>query len=118
VIASRRWQDWATTVIGALVALSPLVFTKTWTEPEAWTAYIVGGLIFVVGALNLLFEESITYLEGLQALAAVALFIAPWFIGFAAVTGMAWAAWIGAVALIVVLATLVGVERPTLARTT
>jgi len=118
MIASRRWQDWATPAIGALIALSPLVFTKTWTENEAWTAYIIGGLILVVGAVNLLSEEGISYLEYVQALAAAALFLAPWVIGFTAVTSMAWMAWIGAVALILVLATLTVVKRPTLARTT
>ena len=111
MIASRRWQDWATTVIGALVALSPLVFTKTWTENEAWTAYILGGLIFVAGALTLLFEEAV-YLEWAQFVLAAVLFFTPWLIGFTAVTGMAWAAWIGAVALVLVLATLVFQERP------
>ena len=116
MIASRRWQDWTTTLIGALVALSPLVFTKTWTENEAWTAYILGGLIFVVGVLSLLFEE-VMYLEWAQFVLAAVLFFTPWVIGFTAVTGMAWMAWIGAVALVLVLATLVLQERPAAART-
>lgn len=115
MIASRRWQDWTTTLIGALVALSPLVFTKTWTENEAWTGYIIGGLIFVVGVARLLFEEA-AYLEWAQLVLAAALFLSPWVIGFTAVAGMAWAAWIGAVALVLVLATLVVVEQPTAAR--
>lgn len=114
MIASRRWQDWTTTLIGALVALSPLVFTKTWTENEAWTGYIVGGLIFVVGVAKLLFEDA-GYLEWAQFVLAVALFLAPWVIGFTAVAGMAWAAWIGAVALVLVLATQVLTEQPTTA---
>lgn len=116
MIASRRWQDWAIALIGALVALSPLVFTTAWTENEAWTAYILGGLIFVVGGLSLVFEQA-TYFEWAQVVLALALFLAPWVIGFTAVTGMAWTAWIGAVALVLVLATLLVVERPTAART-
>ncbi|HET7421653.1 MAG TPA: SPW repeat protein [Candidatus Dormibacteraeota bacterium] len=115
MIASRRWQDWITTLIGAAVALSPLVFTKTWTENEAWTAYIVGGLIFVVGIAKLLFEEA-GLLEGAQFVLALALFLSPWVIGFTAVAGMAWVAWIGAVALVLVLATLVLTEQPRVAR--
>ena len=111
MIASRRWQDWATTLIGGLVALSPMVFTKTWTENEAWTAYIVGGLIFAVGVVSLLFEQA-TYFEWTQVLLAAALFVSPWLIGFTAVTAMAWTAWIGAAALIMVLATLVVLESP------
>lgn len=116
MIASRRWQDWTTTLIGALVALSPLVFTRAWTENEAWTGYIFGGLIFVVGVAKLLFEE-VGYLELAQFALAVALFLAPWVIGFIAVSGMAWAAWSGAVALVLVLATLLFTEQPAAART-
>ncbi|HEV2413226.1 MAG TPA: SPW repeat protein [Candidatus Dormibacteraeota bacterium] len=116
MIASRRWQDWTTTLIGALVALSPLVFTTAWTENEALTGYIFGGLIFVVGVAKLLFEEA-GYLELAQFALAVALFLAPWVIGFTAVTGIAWAAWIGAVALVLVLATLVFTDQPAAART-
>lgn len=115
MIASRRWQDWTTTLIGAVVALSPLVFTKAWTENEAWTAYIVGGLVFVVGVAKLLFEEA-GYLEFAQVVLAAALFLAPWVIGFTAVTGMAWTAWIGAVALVLVLATMIVTEQPAAAR--
>lgn len=115
MIASRRWQDWTTALIGALVALSPLFFTKTWAENEAWTGYIVGGLIFVVGVAKLLFEDA-GYLEVAQLVLAVALFVSPWVIGFTAVAGMAWTAWIGAVALVLAIATLVLTERPTAAR--
>ena len=115
MIASRRWQDWTTTLIGGLVALSPFFFTKTWTENEAWTAYILGGLIFAAGVVSLILEEA-TYFEGAQFILAIALFAAPWVIGFTAVTAMAWTAWIGAVALVLVLATLVLVERPVAAR--
>lgn len=115
MIASRRWQDWTTTLIGALVALSPLVFTTNWTENEAWTAYILGGLIFVVGVLSLIVEEA-KYFEWAQVVLAAALFLAPWVIGFTAATSMAWTAWIGAIALVLVLGTLVVVERPAAAR--
>jgi hypothetical protein len=115
VIASRRWQDWTTTLIGALVALSPLLFTKTWTENEAWTGYIIGVAIFAVGVLKLAFEDA-NYLEWVQFALALALFLSPWVIGFTAVTGMAWAAWLGAVALVLVLATLVVTEQPAAAR--
>lgn len=101
MIASRRWEDWAATVIGALVALSPLVFASTWTDASAGAAYILGGLIFVVGALSLIVPET-TLFEWLQSVLAVLLFFSPWLIGFTAVTGLAWTAWIGAIALVLV----------------
>ena len=105
MIASRRWQDWGTTLIGALVALSPLVFTQTWTEPAAGAAYVLGGLIFVVGVLKLLMPEA-GYFDFAQIVFAAVLFFSPWLIGFTSITAMAWMAWIAAVALVLVLATL------------
>ena len=105
MIASRRWQDWATTVIGALVGLSPLVFANSWSGTEAWAAYILGGLIFVVGVASLVFTKAF-YLEWTQVILAAVLFFSPWLAGFTAVTGMAWMAWSGAAALVLVTATL------------
>ena len=105
MIASRRWQDWTTTVIGSLVALSPLVFATSWSSNEAWATYILGGLIFLVGVGSLVFREAI-YLEWTQVVLAAVLFFSPWLIGFTAVTGMAWMVWAGALALVLVMATL------------
>src|SRR5438128_2153540 len=78
---------------------SPPVFTATWTEPAAWAAYIVGALIFLVGVLSLAFPEA-TYLEFGQVVLAAVLFASPWLIGFTAVAGMAWTAWIAGVAIV------------------
>ena len=116
MIASRRWQDWATTVIGALVALSPLVFTTTWKEPAAGAAYILGALIFIVGVLTLVLPEAM-WLELAQVVLAAVLFFSPWLIAFTAMTGMAWTAWIGAVALVLVLGSTFLAGRPAVAHT-
>ncbi len=117
MIASRRWEDWATTVIGALVALSPLVFTSTWTEPAAGAAYILGALIFIVGVVTLKWPEA-TFFELVQVGLAAVLFFSPWLIGFTGIAGMAWMAWIGAVALVLVLGSRSLAKRPTLTPTT
>ncbi len=116
MIASRRWQDWTTALIGALVALSPLVFTTTWTEPAAGAAYLLGGLVFVVGVLKLVFPEA-GYFDFAQIVLAAVLFFSPWLIGFTSVVGMAWVAWIAAIALVLVLATLFVGREKTLAPT-
>lgn len=105
MLAARRWQDWTTTLIGAVVALSPLAFTTTWIEPAAGAAYIFGGLIFVVGVLKLLLPEA-SYFDSAQLVLAIVLFFSPWAIGFTAMTGMAWMAWIAGVAMALVVATL------------
>ena len=105
MIATRRWQDWATTAIGALVALSPLVFTSTWTEPAAYAAYLMGGLILIVGLLTLAFPKT-QYLEFAQVVLAAVLFFSPWLIGFTAVTGMFWVACLGGIAVVLVVGSL------------
>lgn len=105
MIASRHWQDWATTVVGALVGLSPLAFTSTWTDSVAYAAYILGGLVFVIGALKLFLPEA-TYFEWVQIVLAVVLFFSPWLIGFTAVTAMAWTAWLAAVAIVLAVGSL------------
>ncbi len=105
MIASRRWEDWAIALIGILVALSPLALTSTWTEPAAGAAYILGGLIFVVGVLKLLMPSA-GYFDFAQIVLAAVLFFSPWLIGFTGLTGMAWMAWIAAVAMVLVLASL------------
>jgi hypothetical protein len=116
VKTTRRWQDWITTLIGAMVALSPFVLLTTWNATEAWVAYIAGGLTFAAGAMSLLVKEA-TYLEVVKFVMAIVLFCTPWLFGFVTLTWMAWVAWVGAVALFLVLATLVLQERPTLVRT-
>lgn len=101
MIASRRWQDWASTAIGVLVAASPFAFATSYSSLEAWAAYIVGALIFLVGVATLAFPKT-SFGQVVQIVLAVVLFATPWAIGFTAVTGMAWAVWILAVALVAV----------------
>jgi SPW repeat len=117
VIVSRRWEDWAATLIGALVALSPLVFTSTWTDVSSGTAYILGGLILVVGIVTLILPEA-KFFEWVQAVLAVVLFFSPWLFAFTAVTGMAWMAWIAAIAVVLVVGSRVSLARPGLIATT
>ncbi len=117
MIASRRWQDWATTVIGALVGLSPLVFTTTWTEPAAGAAYILGALVFIVGVVTLVWPEA-TFFALVQVGLAAILFFGPWLIGFTALTGMAWTAWIGAVLVVLIVGSKILAGRQALTPTT
>jgi SPW repeat len=104
VIASRRWQDWAAALIGAFVAVAPLVFANSRSEPAAYAAYILGALIFVGGALSLIFPRAMLQLG--HVVLAVLLFFSPWLVGFTTATAMAWTAWIAGVALLVVVGSL------------
>ena len=120
MILSRRWQDWATTVVGALVALSPFVFTGGFSTSGSWaqTASICaavgwGGLIFVVGLLTLFFPRA-SWLEFAQIVLAVLLFASPWLFAYTALTAMAWTAYIGAVVVVLAVAARLVQKGPAL----
>jgi SPW repeat-containing protein len=103
MIETRRWQYWATSLIGLLMGISPFALAGSLSSTESVTAYFMGGAIFVVGVATLIWP-GFRAGEAIQALLGVALFVAPWLFGFAAVGAMAWVAWILGVALVGVVA--------------
>ena len=98
--AWRRWQDYATIVLGALLFVSPVVFGDTGQSVAAATAYVLGVLLVVAGII----AEAMNRRNGFEivpAVLGVVAFVSPWVFGFTAVTGVAWVAWIvGALAII------------------
>lgn len=105
MIASRRWQDWVNTAIGIVVAISPIVLASTLTGVAAYTAYVLGALIFIVGLVTLLYPE-FKFAEFGQLFLGLVLFFSPWLVGFTGDSAMSWTAWI----LGVVMAVVVGSE--------
>jgi hypothetical protein len=85
---------------GVLLFISPFVFGETTQGVAAATAYVLGVLLFLAGLLG----EGVPKSRGVEivpAVIGVVTFLAPWILGFAAVTGVAWAAWVlGIVALL------------------
>jgi VIT1/CCC1 family predicted Fe2+/Mn2+ transporter len=95
-----RWQDWITAALGVILFITPFVFGDTSQTAAAWTAYVGGVLLFVLGVGSLLLRWNNT-VEYLPLIVGVALFLAPWVLGFSGITAMAWSAWIiGVVAVI------------------
>jgi VIT1/CCC1 family predicted Fe2+/Mn2+ transporter len=95
-----RWQDWITAALGVILFITPFVFGDTSQTAAAWTAYVGGVLLFVFGGGSLLFRWNNT-VEYLPLIVGVALFLAPWLLGFSGIAAMAWSAWIiGALAVI------------------
>lgn len=124
MILARRWQDWATTLIGALVGVSPFVFTTGLSASASWaqTASICaaigwGGLIFVVGVVTLFFPRA-TWLELVQVILALLLFISPWLFAYTAITAMAWTAYIGGVGVAAAVGTRLVQRGPALTPST
>ena len=73
--------------------ITPFVFGDTSQTAAAWTAYVGGVLLFVLGGGSLLLRLSNT-VEYLPLIVGVALFLAPWVLGFSGIAAIAWSAWI------------------------
>jgi uncharacterized membrane protein len=96
----KRWQDWATVVVGVLLFITPFVFGATTTTAAAWTAYI-GGVLLVIAGLWSLSSGTNQWIEGAEVVLGVLLFIAPWVLGFSSLTNMAWSCWIAGILAVV-----------------
>jgi len=97
--AWARWQDWAQVVLGAVAALST-IWVDTSTK-VLWTMIVLGALIAIDGLWSLA-APGVVASEGVEVVLGVLLFIAPWVIGYTALTGASWFSWvIGALAVIV-----------------
>jgi len=73
---------------------------RTSQAPFAWTAYIGGALLFLAGLWNLS-SPSNRFAEWAAVVIGVLVFIAPWVLGFAAMSTLAWCAWIAGILAVV-----------------
>src|SRR3989442_10619092 len=89
----KRWQDWATVVLGVLLFITPFIFGATGMAAVAWTAY-VGGLLLVIAGLWSLSALSMHFTEYSEIVIGVLVFVAPFVLGFTGITYMAWSDWI------------------------
>ena len=97
--AWTRWQDWAQVVLGVVAALST-IWVDTSTK-VLWTMIVLGALIAIDGLWSLA-APGVVASEGVEVVLGVLLFIAPWVMGYTALTGASWFSWvIGALAVIV-----------------
>jgi uncharacterized membrane protein HdeD (DUF308 family) len=113
----KRWQDWTSIVAGVVLFVTPFVFSATALTSAAWTAYIGGVLLAIVGLWNLA-RPSDRAGEWVEGLIGVLLIVSPWVLGFTSLNSMAWSAWIiGIVSLVLAASTLLAApdRRPTVA---
>ena len=106
----RRWQDWVVVGLGVVMFLTPFVFGETGQTVAASTAYVLGVLIALGGLLNAATRQT-GGLELIPAVLAVILFVSPWAFGFTAVTGLAWAAWIIAILIVLTVGSLFAMQN-------
>ncbi len=102
----KRWQDWANVVLGVLLFISPFVFGAMGVQAAAWTAWVGGVLLVIVGLYDLSSPDQKTG-QWIEGIIGVLLFISPWVLGFSALMPMAWTAWVIGVLSVVLAAWVV-----------
>jgi len=106
----RRWQDWVVVGLGVVLFVTPFLFGETANSVAASTAYVLGALIALAGVLNAAMKDA-GGLELIPAVLAVILFVSPWAFGFTALTGLAWAAWIIAILVVLTVGSLFAMQN-------
>lgn len=91
VKAWTRPHDWAEVVLGVVLALSPIVVEAS--TAATWTMVILGVLIALDGLASLAMPGMV-YGEWAQLVLGVLVFISPWVMGYADLTGAAWTSWV------------------------
>ena len=91
--AWRQWQDWTNAVLGVWMFLAPWLLGTTTNTASSWNAWILGSAIVVVSLWALGQPES-AGAEYTNAILGTWVLIAPWVLGFSAVTAAASNAWI------------------------
>jgi hypothetical protein len=88
---------------GVLLISSPFIFGETSSEVAARSAYVLGGLLALSGVVAAATPEARrSLLFNAPGLVSVITFISPFALGFGGVTGIAWTAWLLAIATVVV----------------
>src|SRR5579859_7015202 len=98
--AFKRWQDWAVVAIGVAVFVTPLVFGETSSSTAAYSAYLMGTLVAVVGLVSAFLANTSRIVEGIVTGLGVILFFTPWLFGFTAVAATSWVSWIAGVLVV------------------
>jgi uncharacterized membrane protein len=106
----KRWQDWASVVLGVLLFITPFVFGATGITAAAWTAYVGGVLVVIAGVYNLSSPTNRT-IEWAEVVVGVLVFLAPWVLGFATLSTIAWSAWIAGVLAVLLAGSVLYGER-------
>jgi hypothetical protein len=106
----NRWQDWANVVLGVILFITPFVFGAMANTSAAWTAYIGGVLLVIVGLFDLANPDSQAG-EWTEGVLGLLVFVSPWVLGFSGLTMMAWSAWIVGVLTVVLTASVLFAER-------
>ncbi|GAA4415315.1 SPW repeat protein [Actinokineospora soli] len=91
---ARPWTrpfDWAEVVLGVVAILSPLWMATD--DAAMWTMIVLGALIALDGLVSLA-RPGLVAGEAVQIVLGALMFISPWVMSYADMTGIAWSSWI------------------------
>lgn len=101
-----RWQDWANAILAIWLFISPWVLafasaggtTAAGTATSgggtaAWNAWVLGVIVFLV-AVSAIGRRFVLSQEWVNLVLGIWIFIAPWVLGFVALSDAAWDHWI------------------------
>ena len=100
----NRLQDWVTLLAGVYTATSPLALSTIGMtgEGKVVVAMITLGALLVISSIVSLARPNLIAAEWATTLVGVLLFVAPWVVGYAGLTGAAWTSWLVGVVVVVV----------------
>lgn len=89
----QRWQDWATTLVGTYVFLSPWIIqyffpASSATTVVGWSHHVVGLAIVAMGMAALASYQF--WEEWVDIVLGVWLIVSPWVLGFTNMAALAW----------------------------
>jgi hypothetical protein len=99
-----RLQDWVTLLAGVYAMTSPLVLSTVGMsgEGKVVVAMTTLGALLAISSIVSLARPNVSATEWATTLFGVLLFVAPWLVGYAGLTGAAWSSWlVGAVVVVV-----------------
>ena len=108
----RQWnrlQDWVTLLAGVYTVTSPIVLSTIGMSGDGRVvaAMITLGALLAISSIMSLARPNATATEWATILLGVLLFVAPWIVGYAGLTGAAWTSWLVGAIVVVVSSTVV-----------
>jgi hypothetical protein len=112
-VSMRPWirlQDWVALLGGAYTIISPIALSTIGMagDGKVVVAMITLGALVAISSLVSLARPDVATAVWATTAFGVLLFVAPWVVGYAGLTGPAWTSWLVGVLVVVVSQTVVG----------
>jgi hypothetical protein len=109
----NRLQDWVTLLAGVYTATTPIALSTIGMtgDGKVVAAMITLGVLLAVSSLVSLARPTLAAAVWVTTVLGVLLFLAPWVVGYAGLTGAAWTSWLVGALVVAVSLTVIRGER-------